>query len=409
MKTVLTNARLFDGTGSEPSGYHTVTIDGATIESVVPSGVAADHTEGSVTIDLKGRFLMPALTDTHVGFTRPVVPEYPNPYQTDAKFVVDSALDALVNAGKCLRAGITTVRQDSASNEGIYSLRDAFETGLLEGPRLVVPGQGITMTGGHAWYECYEADGPDDVRKAARIQLKAGADWVKLMATAGSGGSSPNEHPEQAQMTVEEMRAAVEEAHKKGKPVMAHVSCAAGARNALEAGVDSIEHGLFLEEDIVETMAERNVFLVPTLWLYRRLVEEGEAGRIPKWKYERAKSVVPRHTRSFQLAMEAGVKIAAGDDAGARYTPLGETFFCELETMHELGMSRLDVLVSATSRAAECLRLDDKLGMVKPGYLADLLVIDGDPSKNISDIRKTWQVYKEGRLVHDNSGTPAVA
>lgn len=409
MITVFKNARLFDGTGSEPADGATVVVDGTVIQSVLINAPDEGNPGGANVVDLKGRLLMPALTDTHVGFTRPVVPEYPDPYQTKAKYWVDSALRAVVNGQKCLAAGITTVRQDSASDEGIYALKEAYATGLLEGPRVVVPGQGITMTGGHAWYECHEADGEDEVRRVARLQLKAGADWIKLMATAGSGGSSPNESPEQPQMTLEEMRAGVEEAHKKGRFAMAHVSCAEGARTALKAGVDSVEHGLFLEEDIVADMAERGVFLIPTLWLYTRLVEEGEQGRMPQWKYERAKGVVPLHARSFQIAMEAGVKIAAGSDAGSSYTPLGESLFHELEYMHALGMSRTEVLVSATRRAAECLRFDKTLGTVEVGKTADLLILDGDPTKNISDIRKTWHVYKEGRLVHDNSSASAVA
>lgn len=403
MKTFITDARLVDGSGAEPLENAVIVLDGKKIIQVETQGnIQIDQNDAHV-ISAAGRTVLPGLIDTHVGFMREVMPIQPNPYQTTDKFVAESILNALVNADRCLKAGVTTVRQDSAGHEGIYALREAFEAGRLDGPRIITPGNGLTISGGHAWYSCQEVDGPEEVRKAARLQLRAGADWIKLMATAGSGGLFAGESPEQWQMTVDEMRPAVEEAHKKGKWVMAHVSCAEGARNCLEAGVDSIEHGLFLEEDIVQEMADKGVFLVPTLWLYRRLVEIGERGEIPEWKYQRARGVVGRHTRSFELALEAGVKIAAGTDAGMPYTPVGASLHNEMLVMHEIGMSPMDVIVSATRRAAECLRLDDELGTIQPGKLADILIVDGDPLSNLGDTRQTWKVFKEGKLVHSRA------
>jgi imidazolonepropionase-like amidohydrolase len=254
------------------------------------------------------------------------------------------------------------------------------------------------MTGGHSWANgACEVDGPDAVRKAAREQLKAGADWVKLFATGGAG--SATERVDDEQLTVEELRAGVEEAHKKGRFAYAHVSCARGARNCIVAGIDSIEHGLFLEEDIVRDMRERGIFLVPTLGAYLKLVERGEKGEVPEYMYRKALQVVEAHKRSFQMAMRSGVKIATGTDSGGSWYPMGESLLYEMEIMNRYGMPPMETLISATSRSAECLRMTEDLGTLEAGKLADILIVERDPLANISEIRKTWMVLKEGRIV----------
>jgi imidazolonepropionase-like amidohydrolase len=235
------------------------------------------------------------------------------------------------------------------------------------------------------------------VRKAAREQLKAGADWIKLMATGGV--LPPNERAGDEQMTVEELRAGVEEAHKKGRFALAHISGAQGARNCIAAGVDSFTHGLFLEEDVVRDMKAQGVFLVPTLSAYTRLLELGKKREMPEYVYQKAQLAVASHKRSFQMALAAGVKIAAGTDSGHSHYPIGESIFSELEIMNEYGMAPMDVLMSATSRAAELLRLTDDLGTLEAGKLADILIVEGDPVAKTSEIRKTWMVFKEGRVV----------
>jgi imidazolonepropionase-like amidohydrolase len=187
------------------------------------------------------------------------------------------------------------------------------------------------------------------------------------------------------------------------------VSCEEGARTAIAAGIDSIEHGLFLDDGIVQAMKDKGVFLVPTLWLYRRLVELGEKGEIPEWKAKRAASVVPRHLESFQRALRAGVKIATGTDSGEVYTPIGESLLHEMETLYGAGMSAMEVIISATSRAAELLRMTADLGTVQPGKVADLLILDGDPLTDIKAVYRTWMVFKEGRLVYrmdEKAGRP---
>ncbi len=396
MPTVITGARLIDGNGGAPAIGASITIDGGRIVSVDPDG-ARPVPAGSVVIDAQGRTVMPAFMDVHVGIAGLSVDERRSG-GVNQKTIASSTLRGAANGRRCLDAGVTTVRVDTCGHHGIFALKEAFATGVVDGPRLIVPGRSICMTGGHGWEGGYhEADGADEVRKAAREELRAGADWVKLMATGGA--ASATERAEDDQMTVEELKAGVEEAHKKGKYAFAHVSCAAGARNCLAAGVDSIEHGLMLEDDIVQEMKKRGTFLVPTLGVYQVLVKRGEQGLVPDFMYKKALQVVDKHAQSFRMALAAGVKIAAGTDSGAGWYPAGESLLFELEIMHKEGMAPMDVLISATRRAAECLHMEQDLGTVEPGKLADLLIVDGDPLAKMSDVRNTWLVMKEGRVV----------
>ncbi len=396
MSIVIKGARLIDGTGRAPLERAAVVVEGDRIKAVGLEG-QMNIPEGDATvIDVHGKTLLPGLMDLHAGIASLTHAE--QPYGITQKNIAASILRGVANGRRCLDAGVTTVRVDLCGHHGIFALREAFASGVVDGPRLFVPGRAICMTGGHAWDGgCHEADGADEVRKAAREELKAGADWVKLMASGGAG--SPTERAEDDQMTLEELRAGVEEAHKKGKYAFAHVSCAECARNCIEAGVDSIEHGLMLEEDNVLQMKEKGLFLVPTLGVYHRLVERGEKGLVPDYMYRKALQVVERHARSFHMALEIGVKIAAGTDSGGYWYHMGESLLYELEVMNQEGMSPMEVLISATSRAAECLRITGDLGTVEPGKLADLLIVDGDPLASISEIRKTWMVFKEGRVV----------
>lgn len=397
MTIVIRNARLIDGTGSPPVGNAVIVIEGDRITEVgkeeevkVPTG------DDVVVLDAEGRSVLPGLMDLHAGIAGLTHAE--RPYGTTQKNVAASVIRGARNGRLYLDAGVTTVRVDTCGHHGIFALKEAFAQGIVDGPRLIVPGRSITMTGGHAWDSgAHEADGADAVRKAAREELKAGADWVKLMVSGGAG--SPTERVEDNQMTLEEIKAAVEEAHKKGKYAFAHVSCAQAARNCLAAGMDSIEHGLFLEEDILKEMREKGIFLTPTLGVYHRLVQRGEKGEVPEYMYRKALQVVEGHRKSFHMALEAGVKIVAGTDSGAAWYPSGESLLYELEVMNEEGMVPMEVIKSATSRAAECLHMEDELGTVEPGKLADLLIVDGDPLESIGDLRNTWMAFKEGAVV----------
>ncbi len=395
MGVVIKGGRLIDGTGKPPLDRAVVVIEDKQIKAIGPEGQVTLPSDATV-VEANGRTVLPALMDLHAGIAGLTHAE--EPHGMTAKNIAASILRAVANARRCLNVGVTTVRVDTCGHHGIFALKEAFAAGVVDGPRLIVPGRGICMTGGHGWHGgCYEADGADEVRKAAREELRAGADWVKLMATGGAG--SATERAEDAQMTLEELKAGVEEAHKKGKHAYAHVSCAEGARLCIEAGVDSIEHGLMLDEDNIRQMKEKGLFLVPTLSVYHKLVERGEKKQVPDFMYRKALQVVRQHAESFRMALAAGVKIAAGTDSGGYWYDMGESLLWELEIMNEEGMSPMECLKSATSRAAECLRMTDSLGTLEAGKLADVLIVDGDPLSNMSEIRKTWMVFKEGRLV----------
>jgi imidazolonepropionase-like amidohydrolase len=405
MTIVIRGARLIDGSGREPLKQAVVVVKGDRIQAVGPEGKVPTPRDAVTLLDVEGRTILPALTDTHANMVS--VTHEEDAYGYTPRNIAASILRGVANGRRCLDVGITTVRVDTSGHHGIFALKEAFASGMVDGPRLLAPGRAICMTGGHGWnYGNHEADGADEVRKAAREELKAGADWVKLMATGGAG--SPTEGIEDNQMTLEELTAGVEEAHKKGRFAFAHVSCAEGARNCIAAGIDSIEHGLFLEEDIVKAMQERGIFLVPTLIAYRTLVERGKKGLVPDYMYQRALKAVERHVQSFRMALKAGVKIAAGTDSGQYWNPMGHTLLTEMEYMNQEGMASMDVLISATSRAAELLHLSGDLGTIEVDKLADLLILEGDPLANIGDLRKTWMVFKEGREVFRTAGAPRV-
>jgi len=402
MSIVVKGARLIDGTGKPPLHRAVVVIEDKQIKAVGPEGQVTPPSDAAV-IEADGRTVLPGLMDLHAHIAELTHAE--QPYGMTAKNIAATIIRAVANGRRCLNVGVTTVRVDMCGHHGIFALKEAFAAGVVDGPRLIVPGRGICMTGGHAWdLGCYEADGPDEVRKAAREELRAGADWVKLMATGGAG--SPTERAEDAQMTLEELKAGVEEAHKKGKYAYAHVSCAEGARLCIEAGVDSIEHGTMLDEDNIRQMKEKGIFLVPTLGVYRKIIERGEKKQVPEFLYQKALQVVQRHAQSFRMALAAGVKIAAGADSGSYWYDMGESLLWELEIMNKEGMSPMECLKSATSRAAECLRMTDSLGTLEAGKLADVLIVEGDPLANMGEIRKTWMVLKEGRVVFEKDARP---
>ncbi len=404
MTIVIKNGRLIDGTGRAPVEKATMVIEDQRIQAVGADG-AVPVPPGATVIDAQGKSVLPGLMDLHVGIATLSADER-RTGGVNARSIAASILRGAANGKRCLESGVTTVRVDLCGHHGIFSLKEAFATGVVDGPRLIVPGRAICMTGGHAWEGgLHEADGADEVRKAAREELRAGADWVKLMATGGA--ASTTERAEDNQMTLEELKAGVEEAHKKGRYAFAHVSCAEGARNCIAAGMDSIEHGIMLEPDNVKEMAAKGIFLVPTLGVYRVLVERGEKGLVPEHMYRKALQVVGQHTRSFKMALDAGVKIAAGTDSGQGWYPAGPSLLYELGVLSQEGMSPMQAIEAATRRAAECLRMQADLGTLEPGKLADVLIVDGDPLKEIGALSKTWKVLKEGRLVY--SRPPATA
>lgn len=304
------------------------------------------------------------------------------------------ALECAKNARIELSQGVTTIRELAGphmadqQNPGYTNvdLRDAIAAGL-PGPRILACRLAVTMTGGHGypWFAIREADGPDEVRKAVREQLKGGADLIKIMS---SGGFShyPHEDPQATQFTVDELRAAAEEAHRQGRLITTHAIADQGARNAVDAGIDTIEHGFLLTEQTVDHMAAMGTSFVPTVRVVVRMQEgKGELA-------EFARTVVPSHVRAVKQAAEAGILIGAGTDSRAFMVD-------EIEALVSVyDFSPMDALVAATGSAARICGLE-QVGTIESGKLADMLIVGTDPIQQIREgLQDVRAVYREGRL-----------
>ncbi len=294
-----------------------------------------------------------------------------------------------------LRAGVTTIR-DVGGPDGIdLELAALVESGDLAGPRVIASGRVVTMTGGHGWWMGAQADGPDAVRRAARENLRAGARSIKLMATGGM--MTAGRQAGQPQLTIEEMTAAVDEAHKRGVPVAAHAESRIGVLNAIHAGVDSVEHGHGGDAEAIERMLERGTALVPTILSDRRIIDHGVAAGIPDFVVEQCEALHHLLVTFLEAAIEAGVRIAAGNDGGAPLVPMSDVVD-ELELYVRHGMTPLAALASATSVTAGLFGLDD-VGLVEPGQRADLLVVERDPLASVSALRGPAIVLRAGTPV----------
>ncbi|MBI5167030.1 MAG: amidohydrolase family protein [candidate division NC10 bacterium] len=395
LRRVLTNCRIIDGRGGVlEKGF--LIIEDSRIAWVGPVS-EAPSCEGAEVWDLQGMSLLPGFIDTHVhlcldGSSDPVTRVLSEPEAL-------TSLRFAENAKRTLEAGITTVRDAGSKGHYCFAVRQAIQERLILGPRLLLAGRAICMTGGHGWWMGREADGVDEVRKAAREELKAGADFVKLMATGGI--MTKGVEPGSPQLTYEELRAGVEEARKAGKRTATHAQGAEGIKNALRAGIDSIEHGLFLDEESIALMLEQGTFLVPTTFVLTIFLEKGVEGGIPDFMVKKAQAVRAPQVESFRSAYKAGVKMAMGTDAGVYYFPHGQNLV-ELQTMVELGMAPMEAICASTRVAAELLGLGDSLGTLEAGKLADLVVVEGNPLEDLrllQDKERIRHVFLEGRPV----------
>lgn len=358
------------------------------VGSALPEEYAAE-----LIIDGTGCSLIPGLIDSHVHITMDPDPDpWPKLQESDAMIVLRGSRNALTT----LRSGFTTLRDMGAKNHVDIALRNAIRQGLVPGPRLLVSGRCLCMTGGHGWMMGREVDSPDEARKGAREQLKATADIIKIMATGGV--MTPGVEPGAAQLTYEEMAAAVAEAVKAGKKTATHAQGATGIRNAVLAGISSVEHGFYLTEEICALMRERGTYLVATLAAPHWIIEHGEAAGIPAWAVDKAKRSSEAHIESFRLAMREGVPIAMGTDAGTPFNVHGKNAF-ELELMVRYGMPPADALASATTRAADLLGLTD-VGAIAPGMAPDMVLIDGNPVQDIRLLQTSIRtVIKNGTII----------
>jgi imidazolonepropionase-like amidohydrolase len=397
----LDNCTVIDCVQPEPISRARITIRNGRIDRL-ETGLATNGAAGGPieTIDLQGGYVLPGLWDSH---SHPGL-AIPDPYRrTDFESEADRALRALRNTQDALLVGVTALRCTGDANFVDVSVRDAYRSGLLVGPRMFVAGPDLRITGGHGSNgrirplyvdPPVEVDGPDEMRKAVRTNLKYGVDWIKLAVTGGIAGV--REGMDEVQMTAEEVRSAVETAHNKGVKVCAHLGSAKAVKMAVQAGIDCVEHGYLLDEEAVSMMAERGVAYCPTLSVTH---DEAYMRRHtwPEHSLKRALEGAAAHEHGFRLALAAGVKIVNGADLN----PIVDTALPEIEWVVKSGMRPFEALVASTRSAAELNAVADELGTVEVGKLADLVVVGGNPLADISNLRRTQLVLKEGHIVVD--------
>jgi imidazolonepropionase-like amidohydrolase len=385
--TVFTNAFLIDCTGKEPVDGAAVVVEGELIKDVLRSGKVGALKGRVDTIDCKGRTLMPGLTDAHVHICA-VEGNISEQHRLNPPSLI--AAKALRRAEQCLAQGFTTVRDAGGAD---YGFREAVASGLYPGPRMLVSGRPLSQTGGHAdkrrrseWIEPVDccvgmagiiADGPDEMRRAARELIRHDVDQIKLMASGGA--MSPGDELDTTQYTLDEMRAAVEEARAVGKYVLAHAYSPSAVRNALAAGVRCIEHGNLIDADGAREIKKAGAYLVPTMVTYEAIWREGKNYGISEHQLFKINQARARSVEGLTHAYRAGCKLGSGSDL------LGDMMAqrpVELELKGQV-MKPMEVLLSATRVNAEIFRMTDRIGTIEAGKYADLLVVKGNPLKDL--------------------------
>ncbi|MGO8995627.1 MAG: amidohydrolase family protein [Polyangiaceae bacterium] len=375
---------FYDGTLAPPRRNVDVVIEGDRIAEILDAtgGKAPDRTAACVT---------PGLVNAHVHL---VGSGEPNTMVAVATMDQNQAMLAAVeNAAKSLRAGVTAVRDLGSPNGIAPALRDAIERGAVPGPRMRAAGRVLCMTGGHGWFIGRQVDGPWDARKAVREELFSGADCIKVIATGGvlTKGAVPGN----AQLLPEELDASISEARRHGLRTASHAIGTEGIKNALRAGVDSIEHGHMLDDEAIELFKARGAYLVPTLAAPACILEHMHDGTQPAWVLKKAEVVNEALQRNLRRAFEAGVKIAGGSDAGTPFN-FHDNYAYELELMHRLlGMTPQQALHAATAVAAELLGVHH--GTLAPGEPADMLLLGRDIGEDLRTLREPQGVLKGGR------------
>lgn len=392
MKTLFTNAHVVDVMHGRGYGPVDILVEDGVIQTIGKAPAEAD----ALIRDMKGRWVSPGLFNCH---THVSTPFFADPSQIK-KDVVECTLNAMENFRTYIRTGVTCIRDVGDLDSLTVRVRDAIRKGRFpDAPDMLTTGRPICMTGGSTWqFGGYQADGTDECRKAARVMLRERIDWLKLMATGGvatRGNSCGAE-----QLSEEELRVMVEEAHKAGIPVACHAQGLSGAKNAIRAGVDSLEHGFVLDDEAVEMMLERGTWLVPTLMAPQESLKNSRL-IIDNEFLEKAQKNTVDSLESFTRAYRAGVRCALGTDSGTILCPHDDT--CEelILMVERCGVSPEDAMRIGTIRSAQMLGLEKSLGTVEPGRKAHFAVYEENPLENMRTLRDCRMTVKNGRVLWD--------
>jgi imidazolonepropionase-like amidohydrolase len=392
-KTVVIHAgRLLDVKTGKTLSNQTIVIQGDKIVSV---GSDSQLPAGAQVVDLSNATVLPGLIDAHT----------PNfGYSQLGVSLPRQALNGARNARVTLDAGFTTIRNVGASGFTDVALRDAINAGDVPGPRMLVSGPALSITGGHCdenllpfeWHAQSEgaADGIEAVQHKTREIIKYGADLIKICATGGV--LSHGDNPQASQYTLEEMKAIVADAHRLGRKVAAHAHGAEGIRWASEAGVDSIEHGSYIDDAAIATMKKNGTYLVPTLYLADWFLENAEKIGTPAELIAKGREVMPAARKNVAHAFAAGVKVGFGTDAAVYPHGLNAH---EFAVMVKLGLTPLQAIQAATVNDADLLGWSDKVGTIEPGKWADIVAVDGDPLADVTTLERVKFVMKGGEVV----------
>jgi imidazolonepropionase-like amidohydrolase len=391
-RTIVRAKLIIPSAGAKPVPNGALLVEDGRIKAVGPRANIDKLAKGARVIDAGQHAVMPGMINLHVHLDSLCGPDF----LTAALLMSegDALMICVHSAQQTLRAGVTTVRDLGTKYAAAIPVRDAIAKGWIAGPRILSAGVVVCMTGGHGWFIADEADGPDDVRKTVRRNLKRGADCIKVIATGGV--LSPGVEVGSSQLDPDELEVAVREAHKADRRVAAHAIGNQGIKNALRAGVDTIEHGCYLDDEALALFKKTGATYVPTLcaphYLHEHLAE------VPEYARRKTQQVYEAHRASFKRALRKGVTIAAGTDAG---TPFNrhELFATELELMVALGMSAQEALEAATIGAARAAGLSHETGSLEEGKSADLILVDGDPRKDIAATKRVSGVMARGAFI----------
>src|SRR6202162_5592758 len=404
-RTIVRAGRVLDVRTGQMRANEAIVIEGEKIAQIVAAS-EAKAAAGDTTIDLPDATLLPGLIDAHTHLTFDLSSLG---YQGLAISTAREALHGARNARVTLEAGFTTVRNLGAKDYADIALRDAINEGDAIGPRIIASGPALGITGGHcdenllppAFHHAGDgvADGVEAVQHKVREVIKYGADVIKICATGGvlSKGDDPNA----SQYTLEEMKAIVADAHRLGRRVAAHAHGAEGVRWASEAGVDSIEHGSYIDDAGIAAMKEHGTYLVPTLYLGDWMMENAEQTHMPPPLMAKAREVIPAARQNIEHAFTRGVKVAFGTDAAVY--PHGRNGR-EFAVMVKLGLTPLQAIQAATVNAADLLGWSGKVGTLEPGAWADIVAGEGDPVKDVTTLERVKFVMKGGEGVKNEYG-----